>query len=184
MGDRQVGEQPGHAGVENGDVFSARLVAERAGEPAFAEAACSGDEQVAAFGDPVAGGQLEEEGAVEPARDLIVDVLHAGGMTQTGHPGACFKLLLPAQRQFVFEQQAEPFGVIEGARLGFVFQFLEPLGQAVKAESVQMVERGMSAEFEYRFNRRPRQPVKSPRALSPPLARLPIIAEVDKDLHT
>jgi hypothetical protein len=36
------------------------------------------------FGDPVAGGQLEEEGAVEPASDLIVDVLDAGGMTQTG----------------------------------------------------------------------------------------------------
>ena len=66
----QVGEQPGHAGVENGDVFPARFVAARAGEPALAEAACSGDEQVAAFGDPVAGGQLEEEGAVEPARDL------------------------------------------------------------------------------------------------------------------
>ena len=37
-------------------------------------------------------------------------------MPQPGDPGPCFELLLTAQRQFVFEQQAEPFGVIETAR--------------------------------------------------------------------
>ena len=116
MGDGQIGEEPGHAGVENGDVFSASLVAERAGEPTFAQAGRPGHEQIAALGDPVAGGELEEQGAVEPARTLIVDVLDAGGMTQAGDPGARFELLLPAQRQLVFEQQAEPFGVIEAAR--------------------------------------------------------------------
>jgi hypothetical protein len=41
-----------------------------------------------------------------------------------------------AQRQFVFEQQTEPFDVIETARLGFVLEFLEPFGQAVEAERV------------------------------------------------
>ena len=65
-------------------------------------------------------------------------------MTQSGGPGACFELLLPAQRQFVFEQQAEPFGVIEAARLGVVLQFLEAFGQAVKAQRVQLVECRMS----------------------------------------
>ena len=34
-----------------------------------------------ALGDPVAGGELEEERAVEPAGDLIVDVLDAGRVT-------------------------------------------------------------------------------------------------------
>jgi len=109
------------AGVENGDVFSARLLAERAGEPTLAQAARPGQEQIAALGDPVASGELEEEGAVEPAGTLIVDVLDAGRVTQPGEPGARFELLLPAQREFVFEQQAEPFGVIEATRLGFVF---------------------------------------------------------------
>ncbi len=66
VGDGQIGEQPGDAGVENGDVFSARLVAERASKPAFAKAARPGDQQVASLGDPVAGGEFEEEGAVEP----------------------------------------------------------------------------------------------------------------------
>jgi hypothetical protein len=58
-------------------------------------------------------------------------------------PGARFELLLPAQRQFVFEQQTEPFGMIEAARFGFVLEFLEPLGQAVETENVQLVERRM-----------------------------------------
>ena len=74
------------------------------------------NEQIAAFGDPVASGELEEQRAVESARALIVDVLDAGWVTQPGDPGARFELLLPAQRQLVFEQQAEPFGVIEAAR--------------------------------------------------------------------
>ena len=65
-------------------------------------------------------------------------------MTQARDPGARFELLLSAQRQLVFEQQTEPFGMIEAARFGFVFEFLEPFGQAVKAEGVQLVERGVS----------------------------------------
>ena len=75
---------------------------------------------------------------------MIVDVLDTGGMTQTGRPGAGFELLLPAQRQLVFEQQTEPFGVIEAARLGVVLQVLEAFGQAVKAKRVQLVEGRMS----------------------------------------
>jgi hypothetical protein len=55
----------------------------------------------------------------------MIDVLDAGRMAQPGAPGPCFKLFLPAQRQFVFEQQPEPFGVIETAGFGLVFEFLE-----------------------------------------------------------
>ena len=49
----------------------------------------------------------------------------------------------------MFEQQTEPFGVIEAARFGFVFQFLEPLGQAIKTEGVQLVERGVSEREDF-----------------------------------
>ncbi len=87
---------------------------------------------------------LRNSARVEPARTLVVDVLDAGRMTQLGDPGPCFKLLLPAQRQFVFEQQAEPFGVIEAARLWLVFEFLEAFGQAVETEGIELVERGVS----------------------------------------
>jgi class 3 adenylate cyclase len=84
--DGQIGEEPGHTGVENGHILSARLVAERAGEPALAQAARPGQEQIAALGDPFAGGDLEEERAVEPARTLIVDVLDVGRVTQPRTP--------------------------------------------------------------------------------------------------
>jgi hypothetical protein len=57
-------------------------VAERAGEPTFAQAARPDYEQIAALGDPIASGELEEERAVEPGRALIVDVLDDGRMTQ------------------------------------------------------------------------------------------------------
>jgi hypothetical protein len=40
----------------------------------------------------------------------------AGGMTQASRPGARLELLLPAQRHFAFEREAEPFRVIEAAR--------------------------------------------------------------------
>ena len=116
-------------------------MAERAGKPAFSQAARAGDQQITALGDPIAGGELEEQSAVEPARTLIVDVLDAGGMPQLGDPGPCFKLLLPAQRRLVFEQQGEPFGVIETSGLWLVFEFSEALGQAVETERVQLVER-------------------------------------------
>jgi hypothetical protein len=97
VGDGEIGEEPGHTGVGNAEVLSTGLVAERAGELALAQAARPRQQQIAALGDPVAGGELEEERAVEPARTLIVDVLDAGGMAQLSDPGARFELLLPAQ---------------------------------------------------------------------------------------
>jgi hypothetical protein len=69
-------------------------VAERAGEPALAQARGPGDNEIAALGDPVAGGELEKQRAVEPTRALIIDVLDAGGVPELGDPGPCFKLLL------------------------------------------------------------------------------------------
>jgi hypothetical protein len=90
-------------------------MAERAGKPTLAEIARAGDDEIAALGDPITGREFEEQRAVESTQRLIVYVLDAGGMTQLGDPRPCFKLLLPAQRQFVIEQQAQPFGVIETA---------------------------------------------------------------------
>ena len=91
VGDGEVGEEPGHAGIEDGEVFPARLVAEGAGEPTLAQAARPGDEQIAALGDPVAGGELEEQRAVEPAGTLIVDVFDAGRVTQLARPWRAFR---------------------------------------------------------------------------------------------
>jgi len=103
MGDRQIGEQPRHAVVEDGYILPAGFLAERAGEPTLSQPARSGDEQVAALVDPVAGGEFEEQGAIEPARAVVIDILDAGRMAQAGGFGARFEAFLPAQRRFVFE---------------------------------------------------------------------------------
>jgi len=125
--------------------FPGRPCAERAGEPAFAQTAGPGDEQIAAFGDPVAGGEFEEQSAVEPAWVLVIDIFDGGGMTQARGSGARFELFLPTQRQFIFEQQPSLFGVIEAARLYFVFEFLKTLREAMKTKRVQLFECRMAS---------------------------------------
>jgi hypothetical protein len=85
------------------------------------------------------GGLFEKQSAVEAAGALISPI----ALAQPSDPGPCFKRSLPMQRRLVFEQQAKPFGVIEAARLGLVCIFLEAVGQAAKAKTVQLIERGM-----------------------------------------
>ena len=91
--------------------------------------------------DPLASGKLEEQCSIEAARGAIIDILDAGGLAQLG--GACpaLEALLPAQRRFLVEQQAQPFGMFEAADLRLGYKVLKPLGHAVQAEIVQLVER-------------------------------------------
>jgi hypothetical protein len=96
VGDGQVCEQPGNAGVEDGYVFSTRLVAERARQPTLAQAARPRYEEITPLGDPITDRELEEQRAVEAAKCLIIDVLDAGRVPELGDPGPCFKLLLSA----------------------------------------------------------------------------------------
>ena len=93
------------------------------------QAGRAGDEQMAPLGDPVAGGEFQEQRPVEPARDLVIDVLDAGVVAQARRFGAHFKLFLPAQGRLIFEKQAEPFGVIEAARFGLFSISLNPLAR-------------------------------------------------------
>jgi hypothetical protein len=120
---------------------------ERAGEPAFADAARACDQQIAPLADEVAGRELEEQGAIEAAGGAIVDVLDAGVMAQPCGSGARLKALLPAQRRLVFEQKAKPFGMFEGARLRGLFERLEAFGHAVQAEVMQQIERRMGQHW-------------------------------------
>ena len=103
------------------------------------------DQQVAPFGDPVAGGELQEQRAVEPAWALIVHVFDAGRMPQTSGSCARLEALLATQRQLVFEQQTEPFGVLEAASLVLMFKFSEPLGDAIEAKRVQLIVTGATS---------------------------------------
>lgn len=55
-----------------------RRLGERAGEEGLAHAGGPADEDVARRANPVAGGEAAQEGAVEPAWPLQVEVLEAG----------------------------------------------------------------------------------------------------------
>ncbi len=91
MRDRQIGEQPRHAIVEDGHILSAGFLAERAGEPTLSQTCGAGDQQIAAFGDPVAGGEFEEQSAVEPARVLVIDIFDGGGYDAGAQPWRAFR---------------------------------------------------------------------------------------------
>ncbi len=59
---------------------------EGAGEPAHADAARAGDDEIPLVPDPVATGELEEERAVETAGGAIIDILDACRLPQAGDP--------------------------------------------------------------------------------------------------
>ena len=74
-GECEIGEQARDTLVKNRAVIPAGLVAERAGQPTFADARWAADGQIVMRVDPVAGDELDEQGPVEAAFGSIVDIL-------------------------------------------------------------------------------------------------------------
>ena len=64
--------------IGDGEILSAGFLPERAGEPALANPAQAGDQQIMFGADPLAAGELEEEGAIEAAGGAVIDVLDGG----------------------------------------------------------------------------------------------------------
>ena len=106
--------------VEDGAVVAAGLVAERAGDPALADAGRAGDEQVLVPLDPVAGGELLEQRAVEAARRLQIDVLDDGVLAQAGEPQAGHEPLVVALGRLAVDQQGEALLEAERGDVGLV----------------------------------------------------------------
>jgi hypothetical protein len=59
--------------VENGTIVAAGLVAQRACDPALADAGRPGDEQVLFAANPIAIDELGEEGALDASRSAQID---------------------------------------------------------------------------------------------------------------
>ena len=74
--------------------------------------------------------------AIEATGGVVIDVLDAGTVAQPCGSGTGLEALLPSQCHLVFKQQAEPFGMFEGASLCSLFEFLEALSHAVETEVV------------------------------------------------
>jgi hypothetical protein len=88
-------------------------VAERTGQPTFADAGRPFDDQVLRLLDPAPTGKVLEEGAIEAARGAIVDVLDDGLMTQPGVAQPCPQPSIVAFGGFAIEQESQPFGMRE-----------------------------------------------------------------------
>ena len=139
-GQREIGEQLGDALIENRAVVAAGLVAEGTGKPTFADAGRPAQDQIVVRVDPLAVGELVEQGAVEAARGAVIDVLDDGLLAQPGiaQPGG--EPLVAAMGDLAIEQQTEPVGM--GERCGFAggFEFGEGLGHAGEAELGELIE--------------------------------------------
>jgi hypothetical protein len=61
-------------------------------------------------------------------------------MSQLGVTSACLEASLLTKRGLLFDQQAKPFGMIEGTALGIGHHVLEALGHSVQAELTQAIQ--------------------------------------------
>jgi hypothetical protein len=75
---REISEELGNPLIEKGSVVAGGAVAERASEPAFADAGWAAQDNVVVGIDPTTLGKLLERGAIETTRGTIVDVFNGG----------------------------------------------------------------------------------------------------------
>ena len=96
--------------------------------------------------DPLAFGELLEEGAVEAAWGSVIDVLDAGRLAQSGVAQSSGKPLVAAMGELAIEQEAEPVGMSEHG--GFVgsFELGKRLSHAGQAQLAQLVEHWMGKQ--------------------------------------
>src|SRR6516165_4274064 len=130
------------AGLE-ASVIAAGLVAQGRGEPAFADARWTSDDQIVVRVDPAAFGELLEESAIEATCGAVIDVFNGSLVTQTGIAQAPQQLSVIAMGDLSVEQKPEPLGVAHGPGLARGFDLGKGLGHAGKAEEVELIESGM-----------------------------------------
>ena len=129
--------------VEDALPVAAGLVAERAGDPALADAGRPGDQEPFGAFDPVAGDELLEQGAVDAARGSQVDVLDDGVLAQRGELEARGQALGVALGRLAIDHQADPLLEGEGGDVGRSALVLEGLGHSGQAEGDQTFMGGM-----------------------------------------
>ena len=110
---------------------------EGAGDPAFADAGRAADQQIVVSVDPIAGGELLEQGAVETADGAQIDVLDHCGLAQAGELEAGHEALIVALGGLAVDHQPEALLKAECGDVRLPPLLLECLGHAVQAEGDQ-----------------------------------------------
>jgi hypothetical protein len=93
--------------------------------------------------DPLAGGELLEQGAVEAAGRVKVDVLDDGGLAQLCLAQSAGEALVLATGRFSIDQEAEPILAGQFGGLGRVLHLDERVGHGREAERAQLLDRGV-----------------------------------------
>ncbi len=118
-----------------------QVLSERASQPTFADAARPDDDQIALFGDPVAGAELLEEAAIEAPGGAVVDILDRGlAVSQSGIPEPVLQTSALPFAGLAVEQEGEPFGMAELVGLWIVLHLGEGRRHTGKAEFEKLVK--------------------------------------------
>ena len=147
-GQREIGEQFWDALIEHRAVVAAGLVAESTSKPTLADAGRAAKDQIVVRIDPIAGGELVEQGTVETPWRAVIDVLDDGVVAQPGITQSSGKALVAAISDFAIDKQTEPVGMGQGGALTGGFEFGEGLGHAGKPELGELIEDGMGKHFQ------------------------------------
>ena len=110
----EIGEELGDALVRDGAVVATGLVAESTRKITLSDAGGATKDQIVMRVDPLAIGELVEQGAIETAWGSVIDVLDDGRMTQPGIAQADGKALVATMGNFAIDEQAEPISMGEG----------------------------------------------------------------------
>src|SRR6202140_1111245 len=100
-------EQARDAVILDRTIVATSLVAEGAGNPAFAEPGCPRDEQVLVAVDPVAADESGEDAAVDAAWRAPIEVFHACALAQRGELEAGRETFGVALGGFAIDQQSD-----------------------------------------------------------------------------
>src|ERR1700682_3514482 len=100
-------EQARNAMILDRTIIAAGLVAVGAGNPAFAEPGCPGDEQVLVSVDPVAADESGEDGAIDTTWCAPIEVFHACALAQRGELEAGPETFGVALGGFAIDQQSD-----------------------------------------------------------------------------
>ena len=115
-------------------------MAEGAGEPAFARAGRPDEQQNFMLPNPVAGGESEEERAIEPALDAEVHIFDAGRMTEARDLEESREPAVVATELLAVDEEGEAFVEGQGRDLREAGLVSQGLGHAGEPERVQGTE--------------------------------------------
>src|SRR5271157_425975 len=142
-GQREILEQTGRPLIDDRPIVATGFVAKRRGQPTFADACRTDENEIVVGVDPLALDQLLESRTVKTAGTTIIDILDAGLLAQFGDAQPRREALVLSQGRLAIEQKPEPFVMAEPAGLLVGGEFGEGLGHAMQAKGVELIEGGM-----------------------------------------